>query len=572
MQNELKPQILTLFKEGYDSNTFYKDLLAGAVVGILAFPMSLAFAIASGARPEQGIYTAIIAGFIAAFLGGSRVQVTGPTGAFVVIVFGILQQYHYEGLVVATLIAGIILLTLGFSRVGMVMKFIPYPVITGFTSGIALIIFTSQVKDFLGIALPKTSPDFLETWNAYFHHINSTNYWALGAGLAALGIVILWPKVSSKIPGSLVAIFAVTATVHFFQIPIETIGDRFGSVKATFPQFQLPHITWELVQTMIPAGIAVALLAGLESLLSATVADGMTGRRHRSDIELVAQGFANIGSALFGGLPATGAIARTATNIRNGGSTPIAALVHVVVITAILMLFGEKILLIPMCVLSAVLMVVAYNMSEWRHFMFLFKSPPGDISILLLTLFLTVLVDLTTAIEFGLIASAFLFLTRMAQESETTNFKEGLCPDDSEGRSNLEQLPIPPDVEIFQITGSFFFAAVEKFKVALTRIHRKPKVLILRMRLVVTIDATGIRALFDVWEQMQRNGTVLILSGVSPKIFQTLERAQLIEKIGRDHVCVNTLEALKKAQEYLTPIENCDDQTQSVCRELDSRA
>ena len=545
MHRILRPKLYLLLKEeGYSLLDFSKDLMAGLIVGILALPMSIAFAIASGVRPEQGLYTAIVAGFLIALFGGSRVQVSGPTGAFVVLIYSIVQSFGYEGLVIATIIAGVILIAMGCMRFGNMIKFVPYPVTIGFTSGLAVVLFTGQVRDLLGLQLTKLPVDFVERWLTYYKHIGTTNLFALALSLLGVGIVMFWPRVSKKIPGALVAIFVSTLLVYLFHIPVETIGDRFGDIPSTFPTFRIPpNLGWEEMMKLISPAIAIALLAGMESLLSAVVADGMTGKRHISDMELIAQGIGNIFSALFGGIPATGAIARTATNIKNGGRTPIAALIHVVTLIFILMFFGRYVKLIPMATLGAIIAVVAYNMSEWRHFTRLFLSPKQDILILLTTFFLTVFVDLITAIEAGVVLAAFLFMQHMSAEAKGSFLKKE--------REESHSRELPEGVEVFDIQGPFFFAAVEKFKVALSRIHYVPKVLILRMDHVPMIDSTGVRLLDDIWEKSKRDKTLLLFSGVQKSLVNVFRRTGLLEKLGEDKIFSHLDSALTLASTHV---------------------
>ncbi len=548
MERILRPKLYLLLKEeGYSLSDFTKDLMAGLIVGILALPMSIAFAIASGVRPEQGLYTAIIAGFLIALLGGSRVQVSGPTGAFVVLIYSIVQGHGYEGLVVATIMAGIFLIAMGCMRFGMMIKFIPYPVTIGFTSGLAVVLFTGQVRDLLGLHLERLPVDFVERWHVYLLNLSHTNLYALFLSLLGIGIVSLWPKVSSKIPGALVAIIFSTLLVYTLNIPVETIGDRFGDIPSSFPSFRIPpNINFEKMMQLVSPAFAIAILAGMESLLSAVVADGMTGKRHISDMELIAGGIGNIFSALFGGIPATGAIARTATNIRNGGKTPIAALFHVLTLVVILMFFGKLVKLIPMATLGSIIVIVAYNMSEWRHFARLFLSPKHDIIILLTTFFLTVFVDLITAIEVGVVLAAFMFMQHMSTSAKGVFMgkeKETTLP------------PLPEGVEVFEIQGPFFFAAVEKFKQALSGIRYIPKVLILRLDHVPMIDATAIRLLDDVWLKSNREGTLLLFSGVQKNLQSIFKRSGFLEKIGEDKIFSDLDKALTIAYNHIKMIK-----------------
>lgn len=463
MDWRLKPKLFSVFEEGYTFRLFSKDLTAGMLVGILSLPMSIAFAIASGVRPEQGLYTGIIAGFIIALLGGSRFQISGPTGAFVILIYSIVQQYGYDGLVVATLMAGVILILMGLAKLGKAIQFIPYPVTIGFTSGLAVVLATGQMRDLLGLKMSSLPAEFIERWKAYFEHMPTFNPYALFIAMLGIGIVLIWPKITKSIPGSLVAIFATTLLVQALGLPVETIGSRFGSVPNSLPMPHFPDLSWDLILRMISPAIAIALLAGIESLLSAVVADGMTGRRHRSDVELVAQGFGNIASSLFNGIPATGAIARTATNIKNGGQTPVAGIINALTLFFILFCLGKWVALIPMATLASILLVVCYNMSEWRHFTHLLKSPKHDIAVLLTTFLLTVFVDLTTAIEVGIILAAFLFLSNLVKNSRARYLKDSLAEtEDPNDPLAISLRNVPEDVEVFEINGPFFFCCDRK--------------------------------------------------------------------------------------------------------------
>src|SRR5438445_7884723 len=495
MYRKLEPKLLTVIREGYTKKLFTGDLLGGLTVGIVALPLAIALAIASGVKPEQGLYTAIFAGFVIAVLGGSRAQISGPTGAFIVIVYGIVQKYGYDGLVVATLIAGVLLIIMGIARMGAFLKFVPYPVVVGFTSGIALIISSSQVSDFLGLKIEKVPADFVAKWLAYFQNISTVNFYTVGVGIAFMMLIVLWPKVTRRVPGQLVAILVVTAAVQYFGLPVETIASRFGGVPNSLPTPHFPVVTLELIQQLFAPALTIAILAGLESLLSAVVADGMMGTRHRSNMELVVQGAGNIVSVIFGGIPATGAIARTATNIKNGGKTPISAVIHCIFLLLVLLFVGKWAALIPMATLAAVLLVVAYNMSEWREFVHLLKSPRGDVAVLLATFLLTVFIDLTTAIQVGILLAAFLFLQKMSKETHVDLITENLTDDEEFTSRDMTGIEIQQVVEVFELYGSLFFGAVRQFKESIRVIARKPKVLILRMRQVSSIDASGIRVL-----------------------------------------------------------------------------
>jgi sulfate permease, SulP family len=548
MHRKLEPKLITLLREGYTRNQFYADLAAGLTVGIVALPLAIAFAIASGVKPEQGLYTAIIAGFVIAVLGGSRAQISGPTGAFIVIIYGIVQQYGYSGLATATLIAGVLLILMGLARMGALLKFIPYPVTVGFTGGIALIIFSSQIRDFLGLQMDAVPAEFVEKWIAYGKSISTVNLTALGVGLLSLLIIVFWPRLTHRIPGPLVAILILTAAVQILHLPVETIGSRFGSVPNNLPAPHLPQLSWQLVQQMFSPAVTIALLAALESLLAAVVADGMLGTRHRSNMELIAQGAGNIASILFGGIPATGAIARTATNIKSGGRTPISAIIHAVTLALILVFFGQWAALIPMTTLAAILIVVAYNMSEWHAFVQLFKSPKSDVAVLLATFLLTVLIDLTVAIQVGVILGAFLFIQRMSNETQISLITETLRDRDESESRDISKLTIPPDVEIFEIYGSLFFGAIERFKDAMRRVEKSPKVLILRMRNVLVIDASGLQVMEELLAGTQRDNVVLLLSAVASQPLAAMRQSGFLERLGEENIAADVFEALERAR------------------------
>jgi SulP family sulfate permease len=535
------PKIVETLKH-YDRRQFGKDLMAGLIVGLVALPLAIAFAIASGVSPEKGLYTAIIAGFIISALGGSRVQIGGPTGAFIVIVYGIVQIHGINGLIIATFMAGIMLIIMGLARLGSVIKFIPYSLIIGFTSGIAVIIFSSEVKDLFGLKMGAVPADFIDKWKSYISYFHTVRLSTVLTGAATIAIILLWPKVTRKIPGSLIAILATTLAMQLLHLPIETIGSRFGSVPSTLPKPIIPHIDFAILKNLIQPAFTIALLGGIESLLSAVVSDGMIGGNHKSNIELIAQGTANIFSAIFGGIPATGAIARTATNVKNGGRTPVAGIVHALTLLLILLFFGKWASLIPMATLAGVLVVVAYNMSEWRHFRSIIKGPRSDMAILLTTFLLTVFIDLTVAIEIGMILAAFLFIRDMIKSSEVSSITNEFNADGGEGASGddkerLENYAIPRQVEVFEISGPLFFGAVYKFKDAMKFIENAPRVLIIRMRKVPLIDATGIKTIKDVYLASKQRGTKLILSEVhSPQILKELKAARLLFAIGKANV------------------------------------
>ena len=553
MPTRLEPKFISIFKEGYTAKQFSSDLIAGVVVGIVALPLAIAFAIASGVKPEQGLYTAIIAGITVAVLGGSRAQISGPTGAFIVVIYGIVQQYGYQGLAVATLIAGVLLIIMGLARMGVLLRFIPYPVTIGFTSGIALIIFSSQIKDFLGLDIATLPADFIEKWVVYGEAIQSINPYAIGIGVGSLCVITLWPMVTHRIPGSLVAIILSTIAVQFFHIPAETIGSRFGEVSNVFPAFGFPEITWELVNKMFSPAITIALLAGIESLLSAVVADGMLGTRHRSNMELIAQGVGNILSPLFGGIPATGAIARTATNIKNGGRTPVSGIIHGLTLLVIMLFFGQWAAWIPMPTLAAILIVVAYDMSEWHAFRKTVHGQKSDAAILVTTFLLTVLIDLTVAIEVGVVLAAFLFLRQMASVTNIELITKDLEEDEEEVEDPkaISKREIPDGVEVFEVYGSLFYAAIDQFKDAMRQIENPPKVLILRTRNLLAIDASGEHALEDLLNRTKKDGIILVISGVHKQPLHRLVASGLIDKIGEDNLCGDIDEALQRAREIL---------------------
>ncbi|MBZ4682745.1 MAG: sulfate permease, SulP family [Fusobacteriaceae bacterium] len=553
MSKVFYPKTLKVLKEGYDFNSLTKDLIAGIIVGIVALPLSIALAIASGVKPEQGLYTAIIAGFIIAFLGGSRVQIGGPTGAFVVIVYSIVQKFGYDGLATASVLAGIILVLFGAFRLGSFIKFIPYPVTVGFTSGIALLIFTSQIKDFLGLH-EKAPAEFLEKIPYFIENTSNINFYSIFIGLITIIIVLFWSKKFKKIPGSLIAIIVTTILVNLFKLPVDTIGSVFGDVPNSFPPLHFPHINFLTVKELLPSAFTIAMLAGIESLLSAVVADGMIGTKHNSNTELIAQGIANIFSPIFGGIPATGAIARTATNIKNGGRTPFAGMFHSITLLMIMLFLGKLAKMIPMATLSGILMIVAYNMSEIQHFIKLRKAPKSDFFILLITFLLTVLADLTVAIQFGIVLSALLFMKRMSEVTEADFLKKEYYDTDEEFIASgiLENnTPIPKEIEIFEINGPFFFGAASIFRDNLGNIETLPKFLILRMRNVSVIDATGLSALETIIKSCKKNNIQLIISGINKQPLNAIQKIGLNKEIGDQFICKNINDAITIAKKHL---------------------
>jgi SulP family sulfate permease len=551
MHRRLIPQLVTSLR-GYTRDDFVSDLGAGVVVGIVAFPLAIAFGIASGVTPQQGIFTAIVAGFLISALGGSTVQIGGPTGAFIVIVYGIVQTYGYAGLAVATMLAGLILVAMGFAGLGGAIKFIPYPVTTGFTAGIALIIAAQQVKDVLGLRMGVVPAEFVEKIGAFAEHITTVNWQAVGLSAAAMAIILFWPRVSRRIPSPFVALVICTAATALLGLEVETIGSRFGAISFGLPAPAIPTVGLAQLRELVNPAITIALLAAIESLLSAVVADGMTGHRHRSNMELIAQGVANVASPVFGGIPATGAIARTATNIRNGGRTPLAGITHAGTLLVIALFLGRWAALIPMAVLGAILLVVAYNMSEWRTFRSLLSAPKSDVIVLLITFTLTVMVDLTVAIEVGLVLAAFLFMRRMAQVTNVSVIANEFTENVDEADPNsVATRRIPRGVVVYEINGPFFFGAAETFKDTLGRTLGKPKVLILRMRNVPAIDATGMHALMDVVRRTRRDGTIALLSDVHAQPLVALGRSGALDEIGDDDIFGNIDDALNRARREL---------------------
>ena len=548
----LVPKLFSTFK-GYTRQQFGEDVNAGVIVGIVALPLAIAFAIASGVPPERGLYTAVVAGFLISLLGGSRVQIGGPTGAFVVIVYGIVQQYGYDGLAIATLMAGVMLIALGLAGLGGVIKFIPHPVTTGFTAGIALIIFTSQIKDLLGLQVGTLPATFLGKWHTYFTHAFAVSPPVLGVSAVTLGILLAWPRFRTRVPGPFVALVVTTVMVQVLHLPVETIGSRFGEIHAALPFPRIPSISWDDMGRLVQPAFTIALLGGIESLLSAVVADGMIGSRHRSNMELVAQGVANIASPIFGGIPATGALARTATNVRNGGRTPVAGMVHALFVLLVMLFFGKWAALIPMATLAGILVVVAYHMSEWRTFRGELRSPRSDVVVLVTTFLLTVLVDLTVAVEVGIVLAAFLFMKRMSEVTNvrmiTDEMSDEEDPDAEAARARGRQLAVPRGVQVYDVNGPFFFGAAESFKEAMLAGSggADARVLIIRMRQVPTIDATGLSALRDVIRRSGREGTAVILCGVEAEPRIIMERAGVVEELGPDRFVPTYREALALA-------------------------
>ena len=544
--------------KNYSLALFKKDLFAGITVGIVAVPLALAFAIASGATPSQGIFTAVIAGFFISFLGGSRYQIGGPTGAFVIIIYSIIAQHGYDGLLIATIMAGIILIFLGIARVGSFIKFIPYPVTTGFTAGIGVVIFSSQIKDFLGLTYKETTPEFIDKWISIFSNLSTINISSAAIGIGTVIIILIIRKMSTNIPSHVVAIVISTAVCFFLGQNVETIGDRFGTINAVFPSFTVPEVTIEKIRALFPAAITIALLAGIESLLSAVVADGMTGSHHKSNTELVGQGVANILSGFFGCIPATGAIARTATNVRAGGITPLAGMIHAVFLCLFILFFSFLIEIIPMAALAGVLLVVSVDMMGIKNMANLFSSPKSDVIVLLTTFILTIVIDLTAAVQVGVVLAALLFMKRMSDVTSMSkmNFdaSEETAQDiaDPDATSNKD---IPEGVEVYEINGPFFFGVADMLINTLEHIGKTPKVFILRMRNVPAIDATGEHALENFYNTCKKAGTQLVLSGVNPTPYATLKKMHFIEIIGEENITNHIDKALIRTREILKELE-----------------
>ncbi len=546
-----KPKLFSILPE-LTADRIMKDVVAGIMVGIVALPLAIAFAIASGVSPEKGLISAVVGGFLVSFLGGSRVQIGGPTGAFIVILYGIVQQYGINGLMLATIMSGIILMIMGFAQFGSLIKFIPYPVIVGFTSGIAVIIFSSQVKDFLGLNIPQVPADFISKWTAYGQNLTTLDLSSLMIGMLALLIIIFWPKISRKIPGSLIAIIATTVTVQYFHLHVATIESRFGEIPSMIPPPSLPFFDFATIRQLIMPATTIALLGAIEALLSAVVADGMIGSRHKSNMELIAQGAANIITPLFGGLPVTGAIARTATNVKNGGRSPIAGMVHAITLLLIMLLFGKWAKLIPMPSLAAILIIVAWNMSEIKVFQELLKSPRSDVIVLLTTFGLTVVFDLTLAIEIGMLLSVVLFMQRMAQLSNVGVITKDLKDSDEEDDPNtIVTRKVPEGVEVFEFNGPFFFGAASKFREAMHIVEKAPKIRIIRMRNVLSIDATGLNLMRELFKDCKKADTRLILSGVHAQPLFALQQYGVYDDIGEENIFGNIDDALDHAREIL---------------------
>jgi len=557
-----KPKLLTTLRH-YNKQQFTTDLLAGIIVGIVALPLAIAFGIASGVTPEKGIITAIVAGLIVSVLGGSKVQIGGPTGAFIIIIYGIIQQYGFEGLTIATLMAGVFLIMFGVLHLGTIIKYIPYPIVVGFTSGIALTIFTTQIKDLFGLTMESVPSDFIEKWVAYISDFGTIDWWSAGVGIGSVAVIAAWPMVAKynnvlkKLPGSLIAIIVMTVAVLLLKQyagveSVETIGDRF-SISNQLPDAEMPSISWNVIKGLVSPAITIAILGAIESLLSATVADGVIGDRHDSNTELIAQGVANLASPIFGGIPATGAIARTMTNINNGGRTPVAGIVHAAVLLMIFLFLMPLAQYIPMACLAGVLVIVSYNMSGWRSFASIMKNPKSDVIVLVVTFLLTVIFDLTIAIEVGLICACLLFMRRMAETTDVKVISDEIDPEEEQSdfqMGNLEHLTIPEGVEVYEINGPYFFGAGNKFEdLMATMGHKRPKVRIIRMRKVPFVDSTGIHNLTNLCAMSQKEGIQVVLSGVNPKVQAVLHKAGFDQMLGEENICSHINIALERAKQ-----------------------
>ena len=535
---------------GYTLQSFLADLTAGVTVGVVALPLAMAFGIASGVDPTAGLYTAIVAGFIISVLGGSRVQIGGPTGAFVAIVFGVIAQYGLNNLILCTIMAGVMLVIMGVAQMGTMIKFIPYPVTTGFTSGIAVLIFSTQIKDFFGLTVAKVPADFVEKMHVFGTHFSTLHWPTLLLSLTSLAVILTWPKkLAKRVPGTIIAMLLGTLAVMLFDLPVDTIGKRFGGIPQTLPSMKIPALSWESIRHLIQPAFTIAMLAAIESLLSAVVADGMIDDRHNSNQELVAQGLANIASGLFGGIPATGAIARTATNVKSGGRTPVAGIIHAITLLLIILIAAPLAKFIPLATLSAVLVFVAYNMGEWHQFTRLTRWPKSDVAVFLAAFGLTVLIDLTVAVEVGMVLAAVLFIKRISETTQITAVDETT---DTEGsHHSLVGKEIPDGVLVFRVFGAFFFGAADKLETALKRSKQQPKVLILRMRKVLAMDATGLNALEDLFEKLRARGQHLVLSAPHTQPLFTMDKSGFLDRLGRENVCAHIDDALARARQIL---------------------
>lgn len=549
----LQPKFFTLLKnrpEEFTRAQLVREALAGLTVAFIAVPLSIALAIASGVGPERGLVTVVAAGFIVSLLGGSRVQIGGPTGAFVVIVAGIVQRYGVDGLIASTMMAGVFLVIMGVFKFGHMIQYIPYPITTGFTSGIAVVLFSTQVNDFLGMGLKDVPADFVAKWKLYFSSLHAVSPETLLVGAFAMLILLAWPARFKFFPPPLAAIVITTLAVKFGGLDVETIGRRFGELPSVFPPPRIPRLSWADFTTLVPPAMTIALLAGIESLLSAVVSDGMIGKKHRSNMELAAQGLGNMASAAFGGIPATGAIARTAANVASGARLPVAGMVHAAAVLLIMLAFSRQISYIPMATLAAILFLVAYKMSEWRSFVGLFRAPKDDVAVLLVTFFLTVFLDLVAAIKVGMVLAALLFMKRMADLTTVIPVEDDQPDESPEDKYSMDGRELPPGVVMYEINGPFFFGAANNFLDTLEKM-KQCRVLILRMRHVPAMDATGYHALYKVYRRCAASGTALLLSHVQRQPLSVLHGHGFIELLGREHFCLNIDTAIKKAEQLL---------------------
>lgn len=550
MSTRLKPKLLSVMKT-YNKEQFVKDVIAGLIVAIIALPLSIALAISSGVSPEQGLYTAIIAGFFISLLGGSRVQIGGPSATFMVVVYSVVAAHGTEGLLITTILAGIILILFGLFKLGSVIKYIPYPITVGFTSGIALTIFSSQIKDFFGMNLGAVPTGFIDKWKLYFASFDQIQWMPFMIGAIALAILIIWPKINKKIPASLISIIVTTALVAILKLDVQTIGTQYTNLSSSFPMPSIPHITWNKIETLLSPAFTIAFLCSLESLLSAVVSDGMIGSKHRSNMELVAEGVANIASGLFGGMPATGAIARTVANIKNGGRTPIAGVVHAITLLFILLFLMPLVKMIPLATLAAVLIMVSYNMSEWRMFKKLLSAPKSDVAVLLSTFLLTVLFDLTLAISVGMVLTSFLFMKRMTDVTDIQGIEMNDDDEDLELLDEELKEALSDEILIYEINGPFFFGAADKFLDSIQSLQGPSKVLIIRLRNVPVIDATAVHTLNLLHDSCQRSNTTLILSEVNDNPYKVIKRVGLVREIGRAQVCRQFDQAIERAKQLI---------------------
>jgi sulfate permease, SulP family len=583
------PKSIVCFRGLWDRRTVINDCLAGLTVGIIALPLAMAFGIASIPEsvaqqtgispPALGLFTAVVAGFLISALGGSRVQIGGPTGAFVIIVYGVVARHGYEGLAVATILAGLMTAGFGFLRLGNTIRFIPYPVTTGFTAGIAVVIFSTQIKDFFGLSMSTVPVEFLEKCQAYFYASSTFNPAALGVGFGSLGLMLLLRRFAPRVPGAIVAVVTASAAVALLGLQVETIGSRFGGIPNSLPLPHLPHFNLQIIREVLPEAMTIAVLASIESLLSAVVADGMIGGRHKADCELVAQGIANIASALFGGIPATGAIARTAANVKSGGRTPLAGMVHAAVLLGFMLLAAPLAKTIPLPTLAAVLMIVAWNMSEIEQVKAIFRSPKSDILVLAATFGLTVFADLTLAVGVGMVLAAMLFMRRMSEVSfirAVTGDRQDSAADelaDLKDPNSIDSRHVPPGVEVYEISGPLFFGSADRLRDVIRNLERKPKIFILRMRKVSTIDASGLHALRDFHRNCRREGAELLLSGVHAQPLVAIMHSELGDELGSNHLFGGIDDALNHARALLglAPHEKPPTAEPEVARERERR-